>query len=606
MLVYARTFAAGFIWDDDFYVWNNPTLRSLGGIRDIWFRPLSIPQYYPLVHTTYWLEYRLWGDHPAGYHVVNVLLHAANAILLWLVLRRLAVPAAAFGAMLFAVHPVCVESVAWVTERKNTLSLCLALGSLLAWIVFRERHAAADAAGAETAAAAKPGPWYALALALFAAALLAKTVTVTLVGVLLVLAWWQTGRITRRDLLHAAPFLAVGLPLAIATVWLEKHHVGAGSTDWHLHAAERPLVAGRAICFYAATLAWPDPLIFFYPRWRLDPTNVADWAWPIVVVATLGGLVAAWRSIGRGPAAAALLFCGLLFPALGFFDVYPFRYSFVADHFQYHAAAAALPAVAAGACLAVRRSAFQGRPATLAATAVCLVLALLTVRRTASYSDLETLCRDTIARNPGAWAARNILGAHLNDQRRFAEAEAVYDDLLARPDNPPWPHDLAMFHYNRAQALAGLGRATAAEEAYRGAIALDAGYAKPRNNLAMLLADSGRRTEAIAEYEAVLALPLGPATRARYAFNLGTVLAEERNWRAAEEQFRVAARLAPDSAEHLEWLGIVTLRQGRVAEAVAVLERALVQARSPAADPTVAARVAGNLAAARSLLRPER
>lgn len=586
VLVYARTFAAGFIWDDDFYVWNNPTLKSLGGIFDIWFRPLSIPQYYPLVHTTYWLEYRLWGDHPTGYHVVNVLLHAGNAVLLWLVLRRLDVSAAWLGAILFAVHPVGVESVAWVTERKNTLSLCLALAALLAWLRFKDD----EHRGSRS---------YAISVALFAASLLAKTVTVSLVGVLLVLTWWKTGRITLRDLRLVAPYLAVGLPLALATVWLEKYHVGAGSTEWHLVGVERLLVAGRALWFYASKLVWPEPLIFFYPRWRLDPGAIWQWVYPAAAAAVLTGLVAASGRIGRGPAAAAMLYCGLLFPALGFFDVYPFRYSFVADHFQYHATTAGLAAMAAaGGWLATRFSAARGG-LRMAAVIACGLLAVVTIRQTGIYHDLETLCRATIRRNPSSWAARNILGAHLNEMGRHADAKIVYRELVARSDLPPWPHDLAMFHYNHAQALAGLNRTAEAEAAFRTAISCDAAYAKPRNNLAKLLADTGRRSEAIAEYQALLSLTLPAASRARYAFNLGTVLADDQAWPAAEEQFREATRLVPEAGDYAEWLGIVTLRQGRVAEAAGMFERAVALAR----DPAALARARANLAAARSLLR---
>jgi protein O-mannosyl-transferase len=515
-----------------------------------------------------------------------VLLHAGNAVLLWLVLRRLDVPAAWLGALMFAVHPVGVESVAWVTERKNTLSLCLALGALLAWLRFKDDEH-------------RGWRWYAISVALFAASLLAKTVTVSLVGVLLVLTWWKTGRITLRDLRLVVPYLAVGLPLAVATVWLEKHHVGAGSTEWHLVGAERLLVAGRAMCFYVSKLIWPHPLSFFYPRWRLDPQDAKQWIYPVAAACSLTGLVATSGRIGRGPAAWALLYCGLLFPALGFFDVYPFRYSFVADHFQYHASTAGLAGLAAvGGVLAARYPVARGS-LRVAAVIVGGVLAVVTIRQTGMYHDLETLCRETIRRNPSSWAGRNILGSHLNDLGRYADAEVVFRDLITRPDLPPWPHDLAMFHHNHAQALVGLGRTADAEKAYTAAIAHDATYTKPRNNRAKLLADSGRHDEAVAEYRALLALPLSTADRARYTFNLGTVLAEERDWKAAEAQFREATRLVPESGDYVEWLGIVTLRQGRPAEAVGLFERA----RELARDPAAVDRARANLAAALSLLQ---
>lgn len=583
VICHARAVWCGWIWDDDFYVWNNPTLTTPGGILGIWFKPLSIPQYYPLVHTTYWLEYRLWGDRPAGYHAVNVLLHAGNAVLLWLVLRRLAVPAAWLGAILFAVHPVGVESVAWVTERKNTLSLCLALGALLSWLRFRE-HDHGGGAG-----------WYRLSLALFVAALLAKTVTVSLVGVMLVIAWWQTGRITGRDLRLAIPFVAVGLPLALATVWLEKHHVGAGDVEWGLSPPDRIVLAGRVICFYAGKLLWPGPLAFFYDRWRIDAREVRQWLFPGAVLAAVAAAWFARHVVGRGPLAAVLLFCGCLFPALGFFDVYPFKFSFVADHFAYHAMPAFLAALGGLLAIAADRLGWS-RALPSAAAAACVGLGLVTIARTRVFDNLETLCTDTLAKTPGSWAARNILAPHYTDLGRFADADRVYTAISAESDLPPWPHDRAMWHHNHARALEGLGRTADAERLYREAIALDARYAKPRSNLAKLLADTGRLGDARREYESLLGLPLGAADRARACFNLGTVLAETADWGGAEDRFRESLVLAPQAGETWEWLGIAAFRQGRVPEAAGHFERALALATSPAA----AARARGNLAAARA------
>jgi tetratricopeptide (TPR) repeat protein len=585
MLCYARSLWCGWIWDDDFYVWNNPALKTPGGIFDIWFRPLSIPQYYPLVHTTYWLEYRLWGDWPAGYHAVNVFLHAGNAVLLWLVLRRLAVPAAWLGALLFAVHPLGVESVAWVTERKNTLSLALALASLLAWLSFRDAGQHADRRR-----------WYWLSLGLFAAALLSKTVTVSLIGVMLVITWWKTGRLTRRDALLALPYLAVGLPLALTTVWLEKHHVGAAEVDWGLSPLDRIVLAGRVICFYATKLAWPQPLAFFYDRWRIDAREAWQWLHPGAVLAATAAAWFARHTLGRGPLAAILLFCGCLFPALGFFDVYPFKFSFVADHFAYHAMPAFLSATAALLAVAAARLG-RSRELIFAAAAACLGLGLITIARVPVYDDLETLCIDTLAKSPRCWAARNILSPYYTDRGCFADADRVYAEIRDDSWLPPWPHDLAMLRYNHARAVEGQGRTADAERLYRAAIALDAGYAKPRSNLAKLLADTGRTEQAIAMYTELLELRLPPADRSRACMNLGTVLADTKAWPEAEAKFRESLVLVPESGASWEWLGIAVLRQGHVADAIAAFERAV----ALAVDPAARTRAQANLAAARSL-----
>jgi tetratricopeptide (TPR) repeat protein len=559
IICHGRTFSAGWIWDDDFYVWNNPTLRSLAGLRDIWLRPKATPQYYPLVHTSYWFEYRLWGDAPAGYHVVNVLLHAAGSVLLWRLLAALGVPGAWLSGLLFAIHPVEVESVAWVTERKNTLSMLLALVSLSAWVRFRFPG---GAGGPGTAAVRAGWTGYGLSLIAFTGALLAKTVTVTLVGLLPLLTWWKTGRLGGRDILTVIPFLVVGLPLALGTVLLEKYHVGARGAEWSLQGPERVLVAGRAIWFYAGKICWPDPLIFFYRRWQPDAASLWQWAFPASAAAVLVLLLAVRGRIGRGPFTVAAAFCGCLFPALGFFDVYPFRFSFVADHFQYHASAVLLAGIAAGgAWAATRRPAWRGPIAAFGACA-CLALAAQTIRQSGVYRDLQTLGRDTLEKNPSAWAMRDILGPYLMTIGRAAEAEEVYRPVLdGSAPPPPWPHDQAKLHYNRARAVEAQGRLAEAEAGYRRAILLDSLYPKPRNNLAKMLADTGRRDEAVQVYEALLALPLTAAGESRYAFNLGTVLAELSRWPEAEMAFERAFDRNPRSAETAEWLGIVAVNR---------------------------------------------
>ena len=260
LIAHGRGICNGFIWDDDAYVTANETLRTVDGLRKIWLEPRATPQYYPLVHTTYWLEYRVWGLDPAGYHAVNVLLHAGTAVLLYRIFMQLGLPVPWLGAALFAVHPLAVESVSWVTERKNTLSLFLAAAAAAAW--FRWRFAPGEER--------RRPIWLGLAVACFTLAMLAKTVAAMLVPMLVIAVWWKTGRIGLRDLGGVAPLVAIGLPLAGFTVWLEKHHVGADDVDWQLSPAGRLVLAGRAACFYAQKLVWPWPLAFFYDRWRIE------------------------------------------------------------------------------------------------------------------------------------------------------------------------------------------------------------------------------------------------------------------------------------------------------------------------------------------------
>jgi tetratricopeptide (TPR) repeat protein len=380
------------------------------------------------VHTTYWLEYHLWGLEPAGYHAVNVLLHAGSTLLVYQVFHRLGLATAGLAAALFAAHPLGVESVGWITERKNTLSLFFALLAMLAWLEYRfPRNRGTE----------KAVGWLIGSVAMFTLGLLSKTVVSMLVPTLLVVSWWKTGTITRRDLIGIAPFVLIGVPLAATTVWLEKANVFTDGPGLELTVLDRVLIAGRAVWFYAAKLVWPHPLAFFYTRWDVDPRQLWQWVYPAAGLVAAG--VAIWLAgrRGRGWLAGPACFCAALFPALGFVDVYPFRYSFVADHFAYHAMPAGLAAVAAGLQAVAAR---LRQPAL--GPAVAILLAGVSWSRTAVFQDLDTLYTDTLAKNPTCSAAANNLGFLRLSQGRTEEAiellirsaaTAPFPDMRSKP-----------------------------------------------------------------------------------------------------------------------------------------------------------------------------
>jgi tetratricopeptide (TPR) repeat protein len=548
LVTYAPALENGFVWDDDDYVTANQTLESARGLWEIWRRPGAVPQYYPLTFTTLWLDYRLWGLEPFGYHLGNVLLHALNAVLLWRVLAALAVPGAWLGAAVFAVHPVHVESVAWITERKNVLSGAFFLAALLAYLRWERR-----------------GGWrpYILALGLFLAALLSKTVAATLPAVVLVLAWWRRGRLTPGDVAATLPFALLGAAMALGTIWMERHHVGAAGADWALSAAERCLVAGRALWFYAGKLLWPARLTFFYPRWTIDAGLWWQWLFPAAAAAVACALFAVRRRIGRGPLASVLVYAVTLLPALGFVPVFPMRYSFVADHFQY---LGSIGLIALAAAVATRHAAAARRAAAAGAALVLLVLATLAWRQTHVYRDLATLWADTIAKNPRAWMAHNNLGLLLVEEGRVEEGMAHYRAALAaKPDD-------TFAENNLANALAQLGHDDEAMEHYRRALAIEPTHAEAHNNLGNVLARRGHLEEAMAEYEAAL------GARPRYADahnNLGNVLAALGRPAEAIARFEEALRIEPGFADPHHNLGVLFAADGRLAEAIGHYQAAL-------------------------------
>ncbi len=429
LLAYAYATQCGYIWDDDMYVYQNPTLLNLTGLWDIWFTPGSTPQYYPLVFTGFWIEHKLGGLNPLSYHIINILIHAANALLIWRLLKRLEVPGAWFVGLIFAIHPVNVESVAWVTERKNVLSMFFYL--LTAHALFTWNPPEQDKPFAE-----RNHKFYAIALVLFACALLSKTTACTLPAAWLVVVWYKRGTLVAKDWLAAAPLLVLGLAFGLWTAHLEKVHVGAQGGEWAFTPLERIQIAGNVIWFYAGKLVFPSSVMFIYPRWEISGHRFILYLAPAAVLAVIGVLWAYRARLGRGPLAGWLFFIGTLFPALGFFNVYPFRYSFVADHFQYLATFGFIALIVAGGIKLL--SLLPGDTQKLkAGIGAALVAGLMvsTFVQTFAYTDAQTLWEDTLVKNPKAWLASNNLGMIMRDQRNYPEAQKLFEQTVENNPN---------------------------------------------------------------------------------------------------------------------------------------------------------------------------
>ncbi|HUI05697.1 MAG TPA: O-GlcNAc transferase, partial [Verrucomicrobiae bacterium] len=306
---------AGFVFDDHDSVTDNRSLRTLAGLGRIWTDPRASFQYYPLTYTSFWAEYHLWGLRPAGYHEVNVLLHAVNAVLVGVLLTRLGVPGAWLAALLFALHPVQVESVAWISERKNVLCGLFYLSSLLAYLRFGEEPQ-------------RRWGFYALSLGLFVCALWSKTSAVSMPFAVLLLLWWKQGRVRRREVVALIPFVAAGAALGLVTAWVEIHRAGAHGPEWQMSLLERCLVAGRVVWFYAGKLLWPYPLMVIYPRWHIDSGVWWQYLFPCGAAAVV---VALWRwrdRLGKAPLVGVAFFAGSLVPVPAFINIAFMRYSY--------------------------------------------------------------------------------------------------------------------------------------------------------------------------------------------------------------------------------------------------------------------------------------
>jgi tetratricopeptide (TPR) repeat protein len=589
LLAYLPALHGGFIWDDDLHVTDSPALRSLHGLVMIWTKPGAVMQYYPLVHTGFWVQYHLWQLNPFGYHLVNVLLQAATAILLWLVLERLEIVGAWLAAAVFAIHPVQVESVAWISEQKNLLSGAFYLAAVLAYLRFCPLDAEQSA---------EKGRWgfYGLALALFVGAMLSKTVACTWPLTILLLTWWKRGGIGRRDLWLMAPFVTMGAALGLTTVWVETYRAGARGAGWSFTIFDRALIAGRAVWFYAAKLMWPTNLAFVYPRWNIDAGRWWQWVFPLAMAVVVAVLWAEQRKIGRGPIVAVAFFIVTLGPSLGFVNVYPMRYSFVADHFQYMASIGLIVAAVAAGATVIRERVLR----TTVGAAVLVTLAALTWQQGHAYESAETLWRDTLAKNPGCWMAHNNLGILLAHRSDLAGARAEYREALRlSPDSYESHNNLGNLLMQESQTAKAVGE-------YCEALRIEPGYVHARANLAKALARLGRVDEAINQYQIVvemkpdevdahynLGITLAKQGRIdeacqqfaevlRYQpespnaeYNWGFALAKQADFAHAIPHYRAAARLNPDYAAAHYGLGMALLRNGQRAEAIQELRRTL-------------------------------
>jgi tetratricopeptide (TPR) repeat protein len=583
-LAYFPSLRGGFVWDDDAFLTDNKLIHAPDGLYRFWCTTQA-PDYWPVASSTLWLEWRLWGMNPTGYHVTNVVLHAMSAALLWIILRRLRVPGAFLAALVFALHPVNVQSVAWITQRKNTLAL---LFFLLAGFGYLK---------AEVLAIEKPflpargGRWYGVSIAAFVLGLLSKGSVAMLPVVLLGLTWGRR-RLSPWDFVRTAPFFLIAAGLTAVNVWFQAH-----ASEGIVRTAsvmERLLGAGAVVWFYLSKALWPVDLSFIYPQWQIQAGQLRWWL-PLIAAAALTGLL--WwqrRGWGRPALLAWGFFVVSLVPVMGFTDVRFMVYSLVADHYQYVAIIGLITLAAAGWGWWYEQAAGLNRTVAAGLAVVVVgILGCLTWRQSGMYRDLPTLYRTTLERNPGCWLAHHNLGALLAQQGKLPEAIGHYEAALQlKPDFAEAENNLgnalarlgrgpeAVAHYKRALHLAPddattldnlgtllthLGKSQEAILCFEQALRLEPDNAKAHNNLARVLDQAGRGPEAIAHYEA--AVHLRPDDVEAHN-NLGALLAQSGRLAEAVKHFEAALRFKPDYAEAHKNLGLALAQSGRLQDAL--------------------------------------
>jgi tetratricopeptide (TPR) repeat protein len=558
-LAYLPMWRAGYVWDDLGYIISSPNIAGLRGLKEIW--TTSAADISPLTFTTFWVEHALWGLAPLPYHLVNVALHGACAIVLWRVLLglRMTGPGAWLGAALWALHPVEVESVAWITEMKNTESGLFFLLSILFFL----RWLRGSREGQKSA-----GWNYGLTVLFAALAMAGKSSTVVLPIVLCLCAWWIEGRLSWRRVVRTAPIFLLSLVAGAVTIWTQKLHLEAAADPrWVRPWPERLATAGDAVWFYLGKLIWPHPLMTLYPRWEVDASR---WVSYLPLAAVIVVLLLLWLkrdSWSRPCFFAFAYFLITLLPALGLVDNIIFHYSLVFDHFQYLASMG--PLVLAGAGLAWSLEAvlparfwLQG----MAGAGLLVVLAALSWQRASAFESDGALWADTLSKNPTCWVANNNLGAALLHQGQADEAIARFQKALEA--NP----DYAEACMNIGNALLQKGKVDEATARYRKALEMDPNYDVAHNNLGLALFQKGQVDAAAAEFQK--ALQINPQY-AEAHYSLGGIRLEKGQVDEAIAEYQKALELAPNYAEAHYGLGSIRLQRGEVGEAMAEFQQAL-------------------------------
>ena len=550
-LAFLPAVKSGFIWDDDTFLTENSLIKASDGLQRFWFTT-EPPDYFPLTSTTLWIEWRLWGANPTGYHVVNILLHCVTGLLIWLVLKELGIPGAWVAALVFGIHPVNVESVAWITERKNTLPMVFYTATILMFLKF------------ENSGRRK---WYVLSLACFLLALLSKTSVVMLPFVLGFCLWWRRGKITTRDLYKLAPFFSLSAAFGLITTWFQYTRAIGSDVVREDGFLSRLAGAGWAVWFYLYKALLPIRLNFVYPRWEINPSSPLVYVPDVLILIAMGIFWHKRKSWGHPFLFAFGYYILTLLPVLGFLNIYFMKYSLVADHWQYISLVGVVAlAVGVVANLYEKKKNTYGQYITGLAVCLILVLFSLTYFRTQAYKDVETLWRDTLSKNPGAGLAHNNLARIMQNRGDFSGAILHYKKAMTS-----MPRDM-LIPYNLANTYKDKEDFEQAAKYYKKSLEINPRFADAHNNLGLAYTNLGKTEKALEHYRK--AVELKPEY-VNATINIGNLFAQKKDFKEAIRYYEKALDIkANDENAHAN-LANVMAELGRYDEALKHYDKAL-------------------------------
>jgi protein O-mannosyl-transferase len=537
ILVYLPSLHGGFVWDDESSIIQNHLLRNMDGLREIWAHPSlnTEPHYWPITYTSFWVDYQIWGLRAFGYHLTNVLLHAFNGILLWMILRKIEIPGAWFAAAIFAVHPVHVESVAWIIERKDVLS---GLFYLLAFRFFLNYD--------------KDNNWkeYLLSIFFFLCAIWSKSITVTLPLVMVLWFWWKKASLTVRDLVPVFPFFILAFICSFLDYRLTETHA---SFHTNLTLIQRVLIAGRVFWFSVGKLIYPINLMTYYPQWKISISSFTQYIYPCMMIVILAVFFFLRKVVGKGCFVATCFFAITLSPHLGFVDYGFMAYSYVADRFQYLAGIGLIVLFAVIVMKGILYIVGSKKEVLYGVMIIpLLILSLLTWSQAGIYKNMETLIRYNLQKNPNAWSTHYNWAVVLARKGNISDAIKHYNEAIEL--NPNY----ADAHNNLAMLLVQQGKLAEAMNQYTEAIQINPQLATAHNNMAILLLQEGKTDDAMAHYK--IAIEINPLFAEAYN-NVGLVLAKQGKLNEAIEYFSKALEINPEYREAKQNLEVVRAMQ---------------------------------------------
>lgn len=486
---------ADFIWDDHDHFVSDVLQTEPDALQRIWFSPnKTVWNYWPVSRSSFWLERQLWGVNAAYSHYLNIVLHTLSAVLLFCILTYIRMPGAWLAALIFAIHPLTVESVSWIAERKNVLSMFFFMLSIGCYFIFDDRRRS-------------PFLFYGLSILFYILALLSKSSVIVLPLVIAAIQFVRGRPWNREFILSLLAFIFLSCLSALVSIYFEEHYIGTHPHYFDRTFLDKVLVASTIPFFYLKQFIFPSELMFIYPRWQLDPAKIYSYL-PLISLLLSAVIMVIYRKKPwcKVLIATTLVYLACLFPVMSFFKVYGMRFSYVADHWAY---VSLLPLCTITALGMHKLLSGNRKIYVVVSCSMIALLSFVSWNHTKVYLDPFSLWQDTVSKNPSAAIAHNHLASMY---AKSGDIQKAGYHLSMAIQYDPYNNNL---YRNRAILRKHMGDLEGAIQDLRTSVSLlEDSYGVLYPVIAEWLILQGNEQEAIEEYDRAIAkFPDDPVPR---------------------------------------------------------------------------------------------